>query len=89
MRDRDILQYRVLVFFGGGLSVCQLPLRVARRDVSRQRPAMAQPPMSSIDPEEMTEKSTEVAPRSTGDAYEDDLLAYSDTDGNEGEVLSD
>ncbi len=37
----------------------------------------------------MTEKSTEVAPGSTGNASEDDLLGHSDPDGNGGEVLLD
>ncbi len=37
----------------------------------------------------VTEKLTEVAPGSTSDATEDNLLSHSDSDGNEGEVQSD
>ncbi len=44
--------------------------------------------MSSLELE-VTEKSFEVAPASTGDVSEDDLLSHSGSDGNEGDALSD
>ncbi len=45
--------------------------------------------MSSMEQEVMTEKSTEVAPGSTCDATEEDLLGHSESDGNKEEVHSD
>ncbi len=38
---------------------------------------------------EVTEKSSEVAPGSTGDVSEEDLLSHSESDGNDGDALSD
>ncbi len=42
--------------------------------------------MSSLELE-VTEKSSEVTPRSIGDATEEDLLSLSESDGNEGDAL--
>ncbi len=44
--------------------------------------------MSSLELD-VTEKSTEVTPESTGEVTEEDLLSLSEVDGNEGDALSD